>query len=126
MLASSLREEAQATVSTKPGHRGDHEVRRKTIRVRECRRIRWTCGDYARVLVSFRHARLRVYRAPGIPHALFSRSGETILKTRAKSRREIAEAWLVIAAPDATATVTASEATLTVIASAAKQSISPR
>src|SRR6478609_11284585 len=80
MLASSLREEAQATVSTKPGHRGDHEVRRKTIRVRECRRIRWTCGDYARVLVSFRHARLRVYRAPGIPHALFSKSGETILK----------------------------------------------
>src|SRR6476620_7276310 len=31
MLASSLREEAQATVSNKPGHRGDHEVSRKTI-----------------------------------------------------------------------------------------------
>src|SRR6476646_793428 len=31
MLASSLREEAQATVSNKPGHRGEHEVRRKTI-----------------------------------------------------------------------------------------------
>jgi len=30
-LASSLREEAQATVATKPGHRGDHEVSRKTI-----------------------------------------------------------------------------------------------
>src|SRR6266481_9442679 len=31
MLASSLRERAQATVSNKPGHRGDHEVSRKTI-----------------------------------------------------------------------------------------------
>src|SRR5882762_2117344 len=31
MLASSLREEAQATVSNKPGHRGEREVSRKTI-----------------------------------------------------------------------------------------------
>src|SRR5213596_3552748 len=31
MLASSLREEAQATVSNKPGHRGEHEISRKTI-----------------------------------------------------------------------------------------------
>src|SRR5260221_5099664 len=31
MLASSLREEAQATVSNKPGHRGEHEVSRKAI-----------------------------------------------------------------------------------------------
>src|SRR5258705_2891883 len=31
MPASSLREEAQATVSNKPGHRGEHEVSRKTI-----------------------------------------------------------------------------------------------
>src|SRR6476659_3518226 len=29
--ASSLREEAQATVSNKHGHRGEHEVSRKTI-----------------------------------------------------------------------------------------------
>jgi hypothetical protein len=29
--ASSLREEAQATVSNKPGHRGEREVSRKTI-----------------------------------------------------------------------------------------------
>src|SRR4029077_19818347 len=29
--ASSLREEAQATVSSKPGHRGEREVSRKTI-----------------------------------------------------------------------------------------------
>src|SRR5467141_1559019 len=31
MLASSLREGAQATVSNKPGHRGEREVSRKTI-----------------------------------------------------------------------------------------------
>jgi len=31
MPASSLREAAQATVSKKPGHRGEHEVSRKTI-----------------------------------------------------------------------------------------------
>src|SRR5258708_30996808 len=31
MPASSLREEAQATVPNKPGHRGEHEVSRKTI-----------------------------------------------------------------------------------------------
>src|SRR5260221_12909270 len=31
MLASSLRQEAQATVSNKPGHRGEREVSRKTI-----------------------------------------------------------------------------------------------
>src|SRR6266403_798791 len=31
MPASSLREEARATVSNKPGHRGEHEVSRKTI-----------------------------------------------------------------------------------------------
>jgi hypothetical protein len=30
-LASSLREDAQATVATKPGHRGEREVSRKTI-----------------------------------------------------------------------------------------------
>jgi hypothetical protein len=30
-LASSLREEAQATVTTKSGHRGEREVSRKTI-----------------------------------------------------------------------------------------------
>ena len=31
MLASSLREEAQATVTTKHGRRGEREVSRKTI-----------------------------------------------------------------------------------------------
>src|SRR5258707_15418474 len=70
MLASSLREEAQATVSNKPGHRGDHEVRRKTIARGMPGLFRCTCGDYARVLCLISHARLWVHWAPGIPCAL--------------------------------------------------------
>src|SRR6476646_4615278 len=58
MLASSLREEAQATVSNKPGHRGEHEISRKTIARGMPGLLRCTCGDYARVLcfVSAREA----------------------------------------------------------------------
>src|SRR5258705_7563079 len=54
MPASSLREEAQATVSNKPGHRGEREVSRKTIARGRPGLLRCTCGDYARVLVLFR------------------------------------------------------------------------
>jgi hypothetical protein len=68
-LASSLREEAQATVATKPGHRGDHEVSRKTIARGMPGDFRCTCGDYTRVLSTL-HTRLRVHWAPGIPCAL--------------------------------------------------------
>src|SRR4029078_3141414 len=50
MLASSLREEAQATVSNKPGHRGEREVSRKTIARGMPGDFRCTCGDYTRVL----------------------------------------------------------------------------
>src|SRR5258706_10447878 len=53
MLASSLREEAQATVSNKPGHRGDHEVSRKTIARGMPGDFRCDRGDYARMLVLF-------------------------------------------------------------------------
>src|SRR6476619_942738 len=69
MLASSLREEAQATVSNKPGHRGDHEVRRKTIARGMPGDFRCDRGNYARVLFHL-HARLRARWAPGIPCAL--------------------------------------------------------
>src|SRR6266404_9516863 len=69
-LASSLREDAQMTVSNKPGHRGEHEVSRKTI-------ARGMPGDpgvtVVTMLVCFvliSHARLRVHQAPGIPCAL--------------------------------------------------------
>src|SRR5439155_5211220 len=50
MLASSLREEAQATVSNKPGHRGEHEGNRKTIARGMPGDFRCDRGDYARVL----------------------------------------------------------------------------
>jgi hypothetical protein len=69
MLASSLREEAQATVSNKPGHRGEHEGNRKTI----ARGMPDETGvTVVTTLVCFfiSHARLRVHRAPGIPCAL--------------------------------------------------------
>src|SRR5260370_21749926 len=49
-LASSLREDAQATVSSKPGHRGEHEVSRKTIARGMPGDFRCDRGDYARVL----------------------------------------------------------------------------
>src|SRR5258705_14004311 len=52
-LASSLREEAQATVTTKPGHRGEREVSRKTIARGMPGDFRCDRGDYARVLFYF-------------------------------------------------------------------------
>src|SRR5258706_2207045 len=70
MPASSLREEAQATVSNKPGHRGEREVSRKTIARGRPGLLRCTCGDYARVLCLISHARLRVHWPPGFPCAL--------------------------------------------------------
>src|SRR5258706_11419683 len=56
MLASSLREGAQATVSNKPGHRGEREVSRKTIARGMPGDFRCDRGDYARVFV-FLHTR---------------------------------------------------------------------
>src|SRR5260221_1246012 len=53
MLASSLRQEAQATVSNKPGHRGEREVSRKTIARGMPGDFRCDRGDYARVLFYF-------------------------------------------------------------------------
>src|SRR5258706_1887167 len=53
MLASSLREEAQATVSNKPGHRGEREVSRKPIARGMPGDFRCDRGDYARVLFYF-------------------------------------------------------------------------
>src|SRR6266481_5110357 len=53
MPASSLREEAQATVSNKPGHRGEREVSRKTIARGMPGDFRCDRGDYARMLILF-------------------------------------------------------------------------
>src|SRR6476620_10330653 len=53
MPASSLREDAQATVSNKHGHRGEREVSRKTIARGMPGDFRCDRGDYARVLFLF-------------------------------------------------------------------------
>src|SRR5436190_17433651 len=90
MLASSLREEAQATVSNKPGHRGEHEGNRKTI----ARGMPGRSGvTVVTTLVCFTyhlHARLRAHRAPGIPCALCNRrtgnSGKPRVHGAARSR----------------------------------------
>src|SRR6266481_297655 len=67
--ASGVREEAQATVSNKPGHREEHEVSRKTI----ARGMPGVSGvTVVTTLVCFfhLHARLRAHWTPGIPCAL--------------------------------------------------------
>src|SRR5712671_6840817 len=96
MLASSLREEAQATVSNKPGHRGEREVSRKTIARGMPGDFRCDRGDYARVFV-FLHTRLRVHWAPGIPCALCYLGANGSCKTSGASRRGIADAYLAVA-----------------------------
>src|SRR6476646_5601496 len=67
MLASSLREEAQATVSNKPGHRGDHEVSRKTIARGMPGDFRCDRGDYARCALFFRHRGCGCIGHPAFP-----------------------------------------------------------
>src|SRR5260370_21034841 len=83
-LASSLREDAQMTVSNKPGPGGEREVSRKTI----ARGMPGRSGvTVVTMLVCFfhLHARLRVHRAPGIPCALcYQRTGNSD-KTRAQA-----------------------------------------
>src|SRR6476469_4716932 len=77
--ASSLREEAQATVSTKPGHRGEREVSRKTIARGMPGDFRCDRGDYTRLPFFLSAPRLRMHWASGIPCALYSQRGETFL-----------------------------------------------
>ena len=93
MPASSLREAAQATVSSKPGHRGEREVSRKTI----ARGMPGRSGvTVVTTLVCFfhLHARLRAHRAPGIPCALCLSRRERLMQNSDASRREIAERCL--------------------------------
>src|SRR5438093_9307660 len=93
MLASSLREEAQMTVSNKPGHRGEREISRKTIARGVPGDFRCDRGDYARVLCFISHARLRAHQAPGIPCALrFQGTGLQVKlgrKAAARSRSRV-------------------------------------
>src|SRR5712672_1447607 len=93
MLASSLLEGAQATVSNKPGHRGEREVSRKTIAWGMPGRSGVTVVTML-VCLFLSHTRLRVHRAPGIPCALYYRGQDVQGKSRAKRCAEIATSCL--------------------------------
>src|SRR6266436_9194489 len=94
MLASSLREEAQATVSNKPGHRGEREVSRKTI---ACGNAGCSGGPVVTTLVCFIHFAREAAGALGTRHSprpLFQGEAKQFLQNSGASRREIAELYL--------------------------------
>src|SRR5712692_5553487 len=83
----------RATVANKPGHRGEHEISRKTIACGNAGRFRCTrcysCAFYQYKV----HTRPRVQRAPGIPHAL--KGAEDFMHDSGASRRGIAKPYLM-------------------------------
>src|SRR6202011_2575392 len=93
------------TVANKPGHRGEHEVSRKTIACGNAGRFRCTrcysCAFYQYKV----HTRPRVQRAPGIPHALLG--GERFINDSGALRRGVVKscvefgAGMRMRAPDA-------------------------
>jgi hypothetical protein len=97
MLASSLREEAQATVSNKLGHRGEREVSRKTIARGMPGDLRCDRGDYARVLFSFACEAAGASSARHSLRPLLLGAANQFLQNSGASRREIAESYLLLA-----------------------------
>src|SRR5207244_5848208 len=89
--ASSLREEAQTTVTNKPDRRGEHEISRKTIARGVPGDFRCDRGDYARVLVLFRTRGCGRIARPAFPAPSDFRERDVQDKTRAQSRGEIAK-----------------------------------
>ncbi len=79
MLASGLREEAQATVSNKPGHRGEREVSRKTI-------ARGMPG-HARMLILFCMRGCGCIERPAFPAPSDLGAAKRFLHNSGKSRR---------------------------------------
>ena len=95
--ASSLREDAQATVSSKPGHRGEREVSRKTI-------ARGMPGRSGVTVVTtlvcfFTHEAAGALSARHSLRPLSFRRRDVPGKTRAKTRGEIAKPCLRMDAP---------------------------
>jgi hypothetical protein len=90
MPASSLREAAQATVSNKHGHRGEHEVSRKTI-------ARGMPGRSGVTVVTtlvclFFHTRgCGCIARPAFPAPSVLREAKQFLQTSGEPRREIAD-----------------------------------
>src|SRR6266852_1494980 len=78
----------QMTVAKEPGHRGEHEISRKTIACGNVGRFRCTrcysCAFYHYQV----HTRPRVQRASGVPHALFGREIHQRLGRMAPRGRE--------------------------------------
>jgi len=68
-LISSWRQSSPMTETTKPGLRGEHEANRKAI-VQGMPAVFGVPVVTTLVCFFILHARLRVYRAPGIPCAL--------------------------------------------------------
>src|SRR5258705_9083281 len=91
MLASSLREEAQATVSNKPGHRGEREVSRKTIARGMPGLLRCTCGDYTRVLTTHCTRGCGCIGHPAFPAPSVYRGPKKSIQNSGAPRREITE-----------------------------------
>src|SRR6476620_7466934 len=87
MLASSLREEAQATVSNKPGHRGEREVSRKTIARGMPGDFRCDRGDYARVLFYFPREASVTGLEESIPFCVIHSPGTCFCPGSAQGRR---------------------------------------
>src|ERR1700692_1231568 len=70
VLASSWRIDPHNDGGKKADHRGESGISRKPLRG-ECRVIPVTRCEYScAYLLPIAHTRLRVHRAPGIPHAL--------------------------------------------------------
>src|SRR5712675_750001 len=94
MLASSLREEAQATVSNKPGHRGEREVSRKTI----ARGMPGETGvTVVTMLVCLFYFACEAAGASCARHSLRPQLGESFTHHSGASRRGIAGAHLLLA-----------------------------
>src|SRR4029077_11838336 len=85
--ASSLREEAQATVSNKPGHRGEREVSRKTIARGMPGDFRCDRGDYARVLFYFAREASVTGLEESIPFCVIHSPGTCFCPGSAQGRR---------------------------------------
>ena len=83
-------------MSNKPGHRGEHEVSRKTI-ARGMPGVSGVTVVTMLVCLFFLHTRLRAHWPPGIPCALCNRRTGNSGKTRAQSRGEIARPYLYAA-----------------------------
>jgi hypothetical protein len=85
----------RAMVANKPGTPGRARSNRNTIAQGMPVCFRRTCGEYARMLCFYLHARLRVRQASGIPCALLIEGVRNFWQSSGAWRREIAEACLL-------------------------------